>query len=57
MIYPGKVSSAACFRIGTIGDLHREDFAALLAAIPEVLAEQGIAIPLSAATSETGELS
>jgi 2-aminoethylphosphonate-pyruvate transaminase len=57
VIYPGKVSSAACFRIGTIGDLHPEDFAALLAAIPEVLAEQGIAVPLRSVGSETGELS
>jgi 2-aminoethylphosphonate-pyruvate transaminase len=45
-IYPGKVSSAACFRIGTIGDLHEADFVKLLAAIPEVLSEQGLAVPL-----------
>lgn len=45
-IYPGKVSSAACFRIGTIGDLHEADVRTLLAAIRDVLSEQGIAVPL-----------
>lgn len=45
-IYPGKVSSAACFRIGTIGDLHEADFVTLLAAIRDVLSEQGVAVPL-----------
>lgn len=47
VIYPGKVSQAACFRIGTIGDLHPADIRELLAAIPEVLAAQGIALPLA----------
>jgi 2-aminoethylphosphonate-pyruvate transaminase len=40
-IYPGKVSRAACFRIGTIGRLFPEDFEALAAAIREVLTELG----------------
>lgn len=47
VIYPGKVSQAACFRIGTIGDLHPDDIRALLAAIPDALAEQGIGVPLT----------
>ena len=38
-IYPGKVTGADCFRIGTIGRLFPEDFKALLAATAEVLAE------------------
>jgi 2-aminoethylphosphonate-pyruvate transaminase len=37
VIYPGKVSDAACFRIGTIGRLCEEDVRALLAAIRETL--------------------
>lgn len=45
VIYPGKVSRADCFRIGTIGDLHPDDVAALLRAIADVLALQGIATP------------
>lgn len=46
VIYPGKVSRADCFRIGTIGDLHPPDVAGLLAAIAEVLRLQGLPIPL-----------
>lgn len=30
VIYPGKVSQADCFRIGTIGDIHPKDVEALL---------------------------
>ncbi len=37
VIYPGKVSDAACFRIGTIGRLFEDDVRALLAAIRETL--------------------
>jgi len=33
VIYPGKVSTADCFRIGTIGDVHERDIAGLLSAI------------------------
>jgi 2-aminoethylphosphonate-pyruvate transaminase len=43
IIYPGKVSDAACFRIGTVGRLFEADIRALLAAIREVLAEMRIA--------------
>jgi 2-aminoethylphosphonate-pyruvate transaminase len=43
IIYPGKVSDAACFRIGTIGRLFAADSEALLSAIREVLGEMGIA--------------
>jgi len=40
-IYPGKVSGADCFRIGTIGRLFPDDFKALLAATAEVLVKMG----------------
>ncbi len=33
VIYPGKVSMADCFRIGTIGDITPRDIRALLAAV------------------------
>jgi 2-aminoethylphosphonate-pyruvate transaminase len=47
IIYPGKVSDADCFRIGTIGRLFPEDFAALLRAIHDVIAGMGLRFPLS----------
>jgi 2-aminoethylphosphonate-pyruvate transaminase len=42
VIYPGKVSNADCFRIGTIGHIFPEDVRALLAAIRSTLAEMRI---------------
>ncbi len=44
VIYPGKVSDAACFRIGTIGRIYADDIRALLAAIRETLAEMEITL-------------
>ncbi len=37
VIYPGKVSNAECFRIGTIGDVHKEDVLELLNKIEEII--------------------
>lgn len=42
VIYPGKVSNADCFRIGTIGRLFESDMRAVLAAISEVIDEMGL---------------
>lgn len=42
VIYPGKVSDAACFRIGTIGHLFEDDVRALLAAIRETLTDMEV---------------
>lgn len=39
VIYPGKVSQADCFRIGSIGRIFPADMAALLAAIRETVKE------------------
>ncbi len=44
VIYPGKVSDAACFRIGTIGRLYADDVRALLDAIRETLAEMEVTL-------------
>jgi len=44
VIYPGKVSNADCFRIGTIGRLFESDMKALLAAIRDTLAEMNIGL-------------
>jgi 2-aminoethylphosphonate-pyruvate transaminase len=42
VIYPGKLSREACFRIGSIGRIGVAEIEALLAAIREVLAEMGV---------------
>jgi 2-aminoethylphosphonate-pyruvate transaminase len=42
VIYPGKVSDADCFRIGTIGHIFPQDIQALVAAISRVLAEMHV---------------
>jgi 2-aminoethylphosphonate-pyruvate transaminase len=42
VIYPGKVSLADCFRIGTIGHVFPGDIDQLLVAIAGVLAEMGV---------------
>jgi 2-aminoethylphosphonate-pyruvate transaminase len=46
VIYPGKVSDADCFRIGTVGRIFPSDVEALLGAIRAVIAEMGIVLPL-----------
>lgn len=45
VIYPGKVSNAQCFRIGSIGDVHPEDMTQLVAKVGEVLEEIGVTQP------------
>jgi 2-aminoethylphosphonate-pyruvate transaminase len=45
VIYPGKVSRADCFRIGTIGRIFAEQVKALLAEIEAVLAQIGVSMP------------
>ena len=42
VIYPGKVSSADCFRIGTIGRISVDDVNALVGAIEQVLAAMDV---------------
>ena len=42
VIYPGKVSDADCFRIGSIGRIFESDVGALLAAIKETIEEMGV---------------
>ena len=48
VIYPGKVSDADCFRIGTIGHIFPEDIRTLVAAIGRTLAAMQIDSPRSA---------
>jgi len=44
VIYPGKVSNADCFRIGSIGRIFEPDIQALLAAIRDTLEEMKISL-------------
>jgi 2-aminoethylphosphonate-pyruvate transaminase len=44
VIYPGKVSQADCFRIGTIGHVFPEDIESLLENIRAVIAETGVSV-------------
>ena len=44
VIYPGKVSNADCFRIGSIGRIFESDVRALLAAVRDTLAGMGVKI-------------
>jgi 2-aminoethylphosphonate-pyruvate transaminase len=44
IIYPGKVSDADCFRIGTIGRIFPRDIEALLRAIHEVCTDMGMTL-------------
>jgi 2-aminoethylphosphonate-pyruvate transaminase len=46
VIYPGKVSDADCFRIGTVGRIFPSDIEALLGAIRAVMTEMGMTLPL-----------
>ncbi len=53
IIYPGKLTQAKSFRIGCIGALEPEDFERLVAAVGEIMAEQGLsAEPTAAAVVE-----
>ena len=45
VIYPGKVSQADCFRIGTIGRIFPEQVKALVAEIERVLDQIGVKMP------------
>jgi 2-aminoethylphosphonate-pyruvate transaminase len=45
IVYPGKISQADTFRIGSIGRLFEADMRALLLAIGETVKEMGIQLP------------
>ncbi|ADV61521.1 2-aminoethylphosphonate/pyruvate transaminase [Isosphaera pallida ATCC 43644] len=49
VIYPGKLTQRACFRIGNIGRLFPADLRALVYAIEEVLTTLGVPVPIPAA--------
>eukprot|EP00411_Alexandrium_monilatum_P034729 CAMPEP_0175358558 /NCGR_PEP_ID=MMETSP0095-20121207/15061_1 /TAXON_ID=311494 /ORGANISM="Alexandrium monilatum, Strain CCMP3105" /LENGTH=420 /DNA_ID=CAMNT_0016656293 /DNA_START=58 /DNA_END=1320 /DNA_ORIENTATION=+ len=50
VIYPGKLTKADCFRIGTIGRLFPHDVTNLLAAVREILEDMSVALPVRQVT-------
>ncbi|XP_077870260.1 bifunctional phosphonoacetaldehyde hydrolase/aminoethylphosphonate transaminase-like [Saccoglossus kowalevskii] len=46
VIYPGKVTTADCFRIGNIGHLYPEDMTNLISCIEEVCRDMNMSLPL-----------
>ena len=46
VIYPGKLTSVDCFRLGNIGDLFEADIRELLDGIERVLREMNIPVPV-----------
>lgn len=47
VIYPGKLTTAETFRIGSIGDLNRKDFELLMKEVKNYLNNKKIQIPVS----------
>ncbi|KAG0714048.1 2-aminoethylphosphonate--pyruvate transaminase [Chionoecetes opilio] len=47
VIYPGKVTRAPCFRVGTIGHLFPEDVRDLLTSVQAVMRDMGLPAPLT----------
>lgn len=46
LIYPGKLTDAPCFRIGTIGRLFEGDIREVLDGVRAALQELGVALPV-----------
>jgi 2-aminoethylphosphonate-pyruvate transaminase len=55
VIYPGKVSQADCFRIGSIGRIHPVDITALLVAIRLTLADMDVNLSATTLLPERGK--
>lgn len=53
VIYPGKLTKADCFRLGTIGRLFPRDYQGLLLAIKEVLLGMGVKLPVTQKKTES----
>jgi len=47
VIYPGKLTKARCFRLGTIGRLYPSDVQNLVSSIKEVLVDMGVSLPVT----------
>lgn len=47
VIYPGKLTEAECFRIGSIGRLFEADMRFLLTAFKDIMEEMGVQLPVT----------
>lgn len=47
IIYPGKLTEVDCFRVGSIGRLHPNDMQQVVETIGEILAAQGVELPVA----------
>ena len=47
VIYPGKLTEAECFRLGTIGRLFEHDMLHMLQCVRHVLGSMGVAVPVN----------
>ena len=56
LIYPGKVSNADCFRIGTIGRIFPADILTLIAAIRDTLVAMGVELKPAARPEDRSRL-
>jgi 2-aminoethylphosphonate-pyruvate transaminase len=46
VIYPGKLTQAECFRLGSIGRIFERDMVILLDSIKAILQDMGVALPV-----------
>jgi len=56
VIYPGKLTKADCFRLGTIGRLFPHDIQGLVGAIKEVLEGMGVSLPVTQKQTESDNI-
>ena len=47
VIYPGKLTEADCFRVGSIGRMFERDMVHLTSSVKIALEEQGVALPVA----------
>jgi len=56
VIYPGKLTKAQCFRLGTIGRLYPHDVQNLVLNVKSVLEDMGVSLPVTQAKVEDDDV-
>jgi len=56
VIYPGKLTKAQCFRLGTIGRLYPHDVQNLVLNVKSVLEGMGVSLPVTQANVEDNDV-
>jgi len=56
VIYPGKLTKADCFRLGTIGRLFPHDIQHLVSAVKEVLEGMEVSLPVTQKKTESDSI-